>query len=59
MAGSAMMQSRLTEEPTMPVAAAKIVPVRLTVAKSEPGSLDRRSWNERNSRVMSPAPSRR
>jgi len=37
MAGSAMTQSRFTDDPTMPVAAAKIVPVKMTAAYREPG----------------------
>ncbi len=32
-----MTHSRLTEEPTMPVAAAKMVPVEMTAMYSEPG----------------------
>ena len=55
MIGDAMMPSTVTAAPTMPVAMAKIVAVRITTANSDPriGASSRR--NAMNSRSISPA----
>ncbi len=55
MIGLAMMPSTVTAAPTMPVAMAKIVAVRMTTAKSAPRIGARMFLSAMNSRSISPA----
>ena len=55
MIGAAMMPSTVTAAPTMPVAIAKIVAVRITPRYSEPRTGARMTWKARKRRSMSPA----
>jgi hypothetical protein len=54
MLGAAMTPRSVTEEPTMPVEAAKIVAVRRTAMYSEPRTGASISCTARNSRSMRP-----
>ena len=55
MIGAAMMPSTVTAAPTMPVAIANTVAVRITPRYSEPRTGARRSRNARNSLSIRPA----
>ena len=52
---AAMMPRIVTDAPTMPVAAAKIVETNSTAMKSAPRVLASTNWTARNSRSISPA----
>ena len=55
MIGAAMMPSTVTAAPTMPVAIAKTVAVRITTRNSAPRTGASRSRNAVNNRSISPA----
>ncbi len=57
MVAPAMIPSRVTEAPTMPVAAAKIVDTISTAMNSAPRTRDMIIWIDANSRSIKPAAS--
>ena len=59
MAGAAITPSKVTDEPTMPVAAAKIVAVMITARYKAPLTPASSSCTARNSRCISPDSSSR